>query len=226
MSGSGGASRPSTAGKAREGPSTGSAGQRHDRRGRDGDSYDENDSHAAADDYERPRRGDRRPDDGAALTPLPSASANATKGSGPSGSSKDNKETIVGAYSIGKILGKGTFGLVREGIHLPTGQPVAVKVLDKSRIKEVADAQRVAREIKVLKRLRHPNIVQLFEQIEAPKAILLVMELVDSGELFQYIVKNTRLNEPQAVAFLHDIVDGLSFLHSKEVAHRDLKPGE
>lgn len=107
---------------------------------------------------------------------------------------------------------------------MPTGERVAIKILEKARIKEVADAQRVAREIKILKRIRHPNVIQLFEVIDAPRQIFLVMEYLDGGELFDYIVKHQRIREDVAVRFFHDIVDGLSYLHRKEVAHRDLKP--
>jgi serine/threonine protein kinase len=125
---------------------------------------------------------------------------------------------------VGQTLGAGTFGRVKAGTHIPTGEPVAIKILEKAKIKEVADAQRVAREIKILKRVRHPNIVQLYEVIDTPKQILLVMERLDSGELFEYICRHSRLREDVAVRFMHDIVEGLSALHRREVAHRDLKP--
>ncbi|RYY33923.1 hypothetical protein EON62_03760, partial [archaeon] len=131
---------------------------------------------------------------------------------------------MIGNYWVGATLGQGTFGKVKAGTHVLTGESVAVKILEKSRIREVADAQRVAREIKILKRARHPNVIQLFEVIDTPRQILLVMEHCDSGELFDYIVRHQRLREDVAVRFFHDVVDGLSYLHRKEVAHRDLKP--
>lgn len=115
--------------------------------------------------------------------------------------------------------------------------------------------QRVAREIKILKRVRHPNVIQLYEVIDTPTAILLVMEHLDGGELFDCacgvasgqcpararpcckppsllpmhlrradIVRHGRIREDVAVRFFHDIVDGLSYVHGKEIAHRDLKP--
>jgi serine/threonine protein kinase len=63
----------------------------------------------------------------------------------------------------GKSIGEGTFGKVRLGIHIPTGQKVAVKTLQKEKIVEQADIERVTREICILKILRHPNIIQLYE---------------------------------------------------------------
>jgi 5'-AMP-activated protein kinase catalytic alpha subunit len=131
---------------------------------------------------------------------------------------------IIGNYLVKETLGQGTFGKVKLAVHMLTKEKVAIKILEKAKIREVADAQRVAREIKILKRVRHPNVIQLFEVIDTPKQILLVMEHLDSGELFDYIVRHQKIREDVAVRFFHDIVDGLAYLHKKEVAHRDLKP--
>lgn len=60
--------------------------------------------------------------------------------------------------------------------HIPTGQKVAIKILEKDRIVDVADVERVSREIHILKLIRHPNIIQLYEIIETPKHLFLVME--------------------------------------------------
>jgi serine/threonine protein kinase len=64
---------------------------------------------------------------------------------------------------MGSTIGEGTFGKVKEAIHILTGEKVAIKILEKRRIKEVADVERVSREIHILKVLRHPNIIQLYE---------------------------------------------------------------
>jgi 5'-AMP-activated protein kinase, catalytic alpha subunit len=66
------------------------------------------------------------------------------------------------SFDAGKSIGEGTFGKVRLGIHIPTGQKVAVKTLQKEKIVEQADIERVTREICILKILRHPNIIQLY----------------------------------------------------------------
>jgi serine/threonine protein kinase len=68
------------------------------------------------------------------------------------------------------------------------------------------------------------NVIQLFEVIDTPKQIFLIMEYSDGGELFDYIVQQKRIPEPQAAAFLHDICEGVDYLHSVNVVHRDLKP--
>lgn len=161
---------------------------------------------------------------GRAPQPPPSRSELGTDAALSSSAGHMAAPVVIGSYAIGATLGQGTFGKVKAAVHILTGEEVAVKVLEKARIKEVADAQRVAREIKILKRVRHPNVVQLFEVIDTPRQICLVMERVDGGELFDYIVRHRRLSEEVAAGFLLQLIEGLGFLHAQGVAHRDLKP--
>ena len=72
--------------------------------------------------------------------------------------------------------------------------------------------------------IRHPNIIQLYEIIETPKQLYLIMEYANGGELFDYIVKNQRVKEPQALKFFHQIIAGVEYLHKLNIVHRDLKP--
>ena len=65
-----------------------------------------------------------------------------------------------------RTLGQGTFGKVKQGVHVFTQQKVAIKILEKKRIGDVSDVERVTREIHILKIVRHPNIIQLYEIIE------------------------------------------------------------
>lgn len=76
-----------------------------------------------------------------------------------------------------------------------TNEKVAIKILEKNKIEDTADVERVAREIHILKLIRHPNIVQLYEIIETPKCLYLIMEYAEGGELFDYIVSKTHLTE-------------------------------
>jgi 5'-AMP-activated protein kinase catalytic alpha subunit len=69
----------------------------------------------------------------------------------------------IGSYRLGRTIGSGTFGKVKLGTHELSGQPVAIKILEKERIVDVADVERVSREIHILKLVRHPNIIQLYE---------------------------------------------------------------
>lgn len=130
----------------------------------------------------------------------------------------------IGNYILGKTLGEGTFGKVKLGIHIFTGEKVAVKILEKDKILEVADVERVAREIHILKLIRHPNIIQLYEIIETGKQLYLIMEYASGGELFEYIVNYHRVKEPEAAKFFHQIINGVTYLHQLGIVHRDLKP--
>ena len=70
-----------------------------------------------------------------------------------------SKTSNIGNYQLSNSVGEGTFGKVKLGKHFLTGEKVAIKILEKDRIADMADVERVAREIKILKMIRHPNIV-------------------------------------------------------------------
>jgi len=130
----------------------------------------------------------------------------------------------IGNYILGRTIGEGTFGKVKLGRHILSGANVAVKVLQKDRIVEVADVERVAREVHILKLIRHPHIVQLFEIIETRGQLYLIMEYASGGELFDYIVSKGRVPEQEACRFFHQIIAGVEKIHESHVVHRDLKP--
>lgn len=89
------------------------------------------------------------------------------------------------------------------GTHQLTQEKVAIKVLEKDKIVDVHDVERVTREIHILKIVRHPTIVQLYEIIETEKELYLIMEYARGGELFEYIVNRKRVREKDACKFLH-----------------------
>ena len=130
----------------------------------------------------------------------------------------------IGPFILGEKLGQGTFGLVRLGTHVITGEKVAIKILEKVKILEQADKTRVEREIKILKCLRHHNIIQLYYVIQTNTTIYLIMEYASGKELFDYIVLKKRLQEDEACAFYQQILFGIEYLHKLRIVHRDLKP--
>jgi len=136
----------------------------------------------------------------------------------------EERTRTIGHYALGKSIGEGTFGKVKLGTHLPTGEKVAIKILEKDKITDVSDVERVAREIHILKLIRHPNIIQLYEIIETPKQLYLAMEYCNGGELFEYIVANNRIKEKEACRFFQQIISGVEYIHKLNVVHRDLKP--
>merc|ERR1719335_884233 len=72
--------------------------------------------------------------------------------------------------------------------------------------------------------VRHPHVVQLFEIIETPRQLYLIMEFCCGGELFDHIVKHRRCSEPEGCRFFHQILAGVSKVHQLNIVHRDLKP--
>lgn len=130
----------------------------------------------------------------------------------------------ISNFILGEKLGEGTFGKVRKATHILTGEKVAVKILEKSRILEKADKIRVEREIKILKMLKHKHIIQLYSVIQAKTTIYLVMELSSGKELFEHIVKKKRLDEYEASKFFSQIISSVDYLHKIHICHRDLKP--
>ena len=101
---------------------------------------------------------------------------------------------------------------------------MAIKILEKERIVDVADVERVTREIHILKTVRHPNVLQLYEIIETSKYLFLVTEYVEKGELFQRIVEDRTIKEEEAARWYHQLLDTIEYIHKLGIVHRDLKP--
>jgi serine/threonine protein kinase len=139
-------------------------------------------------------------------------------------SSHQNKPLRIGVYEIGKNLGVGSFGKVKLGIHIPTGAKVAIKILNRAKIRSLDMEQKVRREIKILRLFDHPHIIRLYEVIDTPTDIFVIMEYVSGGELFDYIVMKGRLAENEARRFFQQILTGIEYCHHHMVVHRDLKP--
>jgi 5'-AMP-activated protein kinase catalytic alpha subunit len=126
----------------------------------------------------------------------------------------------IGYYILGRAIGQGTFGKVRNGTHIITGERVAVKILEKEKIKDNNDVNRIIREIKILKSVRHPSVIQLYEIIETKNQLYLIMEHAEGGELFDLIVDRHRLNEDLACKFFRNLIFGLKYIHSLNICHR------
>ncbi|TNJ28005.1 Kinase, CAMK CAMKL [Giardia muris] len=130
----------------------------------------------------------------------------------------------VGNYIIGKSIGEGSFSKVRIGTHIPTGERIALKIIEKGKITEAADVERITREIQILKLLNHPYVIRLYEIVDTPRHVYIVQEYMGNGELFDYIVARGHLSEVEACRFLCQMLSALNFLHSRRIVHRDLKP--
>ncbi|XP_022872089.1 SNF1-related protein kinase catalytic subunit alpha KIN10-like isoform X6 [Olea europaea var. sylvestris] len=126
-------------------------------------------------------------------------------------------------YKFVRTLGIGAFGKVKLAVHTLTGLNVAIKILDRESINNL-DADKVRREINIMKRLSHPHIVRLFEVIDTQSKVYVVMEHMDLGELYDYVTLRVRLDEDKARHFFQQIISGIEYCHRHKVVHRDLKP--
>lgn len=86
------------------------------------------------------------------------------------------------------------------------------------------DIDRIAREIKILRKIRHNRIIQLYQIIETDNELYFIMEHANAGELFDYIVRHDRVDDIMAANFFNQILEGVEHLHKYGVCHRDLKP--
>jgi len=126
-------------------------------------------------------------------------------------------------YELKEPLGKGKFGLVRAAIHKQTGTRVAVKVIKKAKL-TIEDLDLAKREIEILKVCQHPNIIKLLDTFENPDYIYIVMELLQGGDLYEYLNKRDFIvNEARARSIIHPLATALFYLHSYGIVHRDIK---
>ena len=137
---------------------------------------------------------------------------------------KEEKNKSICDFIIKQVVGEGTFATVRLAINKQTKEQVAIKIMDKSKLVQEADKVRIDREIKVLKNLRHPNIVHLYSVIDKEDKIYLITEYVKGKELFDYIVSNKKLSENESCLFYQQIISGIEYLHKIKYVHRDIKP--
>ena len=126
-------------------------------------------------------------------------------------------------YKIVKKLGKGAFGKVLLGIHIFTGKYVGIKFISKDSLKDDLSRKKVIREIYILKKIKHDNIIRLLEVFETLEDVIIVMEYANGGDLLKYTRKNKRLEENEAAKIFKQIVYGLAHLHSRNILHHDIK---
>ena len=135
------------------------------------------------------------------------------------------KSKIKGSYYLGKTLGEGTFGKVKLAIHIKTGEKIAVKIINKEKLINVeSNIQNVRKEISILKKLIHKNIIQLYEVMESKNNLYIAMEYCENKELFNYIIKKGKLSEKDSCKIFQQIINGVQYLHQQGICHRDLKP--
>nr|XP_043888579.1 MAP/microtubule affinity-regulating kinase 4-like isoform X4 [Solea senegalensis] len=133
-----------------------------------------------------------------------------------------DEQPHIGNYRLLKTIGKGNFAKVKLARHILTGIEVAIKIIDKTQLNPTS-LQKLFREVRIMKTLKHPNIVRLFEVIETEKTLYLIMEYASGGEVFDYLVARGRMREKEARAKFRQIVSAVYYCHQRKIVHRDLK---
>jgi serine/threonine protein kinase len=132
----------------------------------------------------------------------------------------------IGKYELGKTLGQGTFGKVKCAVDTSDGKrsPFAIKILDRKQIEKENMQEQLKNEIAIMKMLKHEHVVRMFEVIQSPQHIYIVLEIITGGELFDRIVAAKRFDEATARRYFQQLIQGVHYCHVQGVAHRDLKP--
>ncbi|XP_078095554.1 calcium/calmodulin-dependent protein kinase type II subunit beta isoform X11 [Mustelus asterias] len=126
-------------------------------------------------------------------------------------------------YQLYEELGKGAFSIVRRCVKLSTGQEYAAKIINTKKL-SARDHQKLEREARICRLLKHSNIVRLHDSISEEGFHYLVFDLVTGGELFEDIVAREYYSEADASHCIHQILDSVNHIHQHDIVHRDLKP--
>ncbi|XP_016145627.1 serine/threonine-protein kinase DCLK2-like isoform X4 [Sinocyclocheilus grahami] len=130
--------------------------------------------------------------------------------------------TILDKFKIGKVIGDGNFAVVKECVERSTGKEFALKIIDKNKCR--GKEHLIESEVAVLRRVKHPNIIMLIEEVDTPTELYLVMELVKGGDLFDAITSSTKYTERDARLMVFNLAAALKYLHRMCIVHRDIKP--
>ncbi|KAI8955500.1 hypothetical protein F4801DRAFT_268313 [Xylaria longipes] len=138
--------------------------------------------------------------------------------------SKPEKSSRFGDYYLGNTIGEGEFGKVKLGWKQDGGVQVAIKLIRRDSVgNNPSRLAKIYREVHILQKLSHPNIVRLHEMSETRRHIGIVLEYASGGELFDYILNHRYLKDHAARRLFAQLISGVGYLHKKGIVHRDLK---
>lgn len=129
-------------------------------------------------------------------------------------------------YHLRKELGRGAFSVVFKCVTTDTSQICAMKIINKNIFKNNNSSKlsnQWLSEIEILKKIKHANIIKYFEYLETESNIYIVLEYADGGELFEHVDRAGPFCESDSRLIFQQILDGVAYLHSQGICHRDLK---
>jgi len=134
-----------------------------------------------------------------------------------------SKQRVESFYEVGSTLGKGSYGIVRLARDRETGERVAIKMLEKTRMKE-SDYRLLKREMLIVHHLKHPRVVGTYDIFDTSDRLFIVLELMPGGMLYDVIGKQGTFRERDAALVVKDLCEALEYLHKHNIMHRDIKP--
>eukprot|EP00529_Nitzschia_sp_RCC80_P022447 CAMPEP_0113485668 /NCGR_PEP_ID=MMETSP0014_2-20120614/24601_1 /TAXON_ID=2857 /ORGANISM="Nitzschia sp." /LENGTH=491 /DNA_ID=CAMNT_0000379319 /DNA_START=273 /DNA_END=1748 /DNA_ORIENTATION=- /assembly_acc=CAM_ASM_000159 len=139
---------------------------------------------------------------------------------------KDAEAALHAKYQLMEVLGVGSTSTCHRCVNKVTGVHHACKIVDKQLVEERFQGmmEQFHTEIDALRALHHPNIIQLLDVFITDEKIFIVMELMEGGELFDYVVKKGTLTEDEASVIVRKVTSAMVYMHKKNIVHRDLKP--
>ncbi|XP_032079586.1 serine/threonine-protein kinase DCLK2 isoform X4 [Thamnophis elegans] len=141
---------------------------------------------------------------------------------GINGNKYSETATILEKYKVGKVIGDGNFAVVKECIERSTRKEFALKIIDKGKC--CGKEHLIENEVSILRRVKHPNIIMLVEEMDTATELYLVIELVKGGDLFDAITSSTKYTERDGSAMVYNLASALKYLHGLSIVHRDIKP--
>ena len=141
-------------------------------------------------------------------------------------SSSSNAVHLANMYAMEETIGRGHYAVVYRAVHKFSGERVAVKVIDKTKLDKVS-YDHLFQEVRCMKLVQHRNVVRLYEVIDTPSKLYLILELGDGGDMYDYIMNHASgrgLSENKSRSYFAQIAAAIKYCHDLHVVHRDLKP--
>ena len=131
--------------------------------------------------------------------------------------------TDVSFYKFGRIIGRGAFGKVNIGLNILTGRIVAIKSFNKNNLVNEKAKKKILYETNLMRGLYHPAVTKILETFETEKYMLIIMEYISGGNLQNFVKKRRKLCEKTAKILFSQLIQGIKYIHSKGIVHRDIK---